>query len=154
MGASVSDKEPEKQIPWYNRKALLIAWLLVFAPIGLFGLWKTAIFEKNMRIGIAIGVVILFFAGGFSLGNAIYPLILFPLAIYLLWKSDEVKRNIVVGFVIAWVVVLILFLVNAQLGGKNFDDSYIGGSCAAVTTEAGCTYFRDDNCNVIAKQCN
>lgn len=148
------DQETQQKTPWYNKQALLIAWLLVFVPVGLFGLWKTSVFQKNIKIVIAIGVVILLFAGLFNAGNPVHPFVLFPIAIYLLWKSSDVRRTVTMRFAAAWVVVVILFLMSALLGGGSNNDDYIGGSCSAATTEGNCTYFRDDNCNVIGKQCN
>ncbi len=143
-----------QKTPWYNNQALLIAWLLVFVPVGLFGLWKTSIFQKGQKVGIAIGVVILLFAGVFNTGNAIYPFVLFPIAIYLLWKSTDVTRSTTMRFAAAWAVIVGLFMLNGQQGGGSYNDDNIGGSCSAVITEGNCTYFRDDNCNVISKQCN
>ena len=143
-----------QKTPWYNNQALLIAWLLVFVPVGLFGLWKTSIFQKGLKVGIAIGVVILLFAGVFNTGNAIYPFVLFPIAIYLLWKSTDVTRSTTMRFAAAWAIIVGLFMLNGQQGGGSYNDDYIGGSCSAVITEGNCTYFRDDNCNVISKQCN
>lgn len=152
----MSEEEPETALKtsWYNKQALLIAWLLVFVPVGLFGLWKTSLFRKNIKIGVAIGVVILLFAGLFNTSNPIHSFVFFPIAIYLLWKSKDVSRSVTIRFAAAWVVVVILFLISAQLSGESYNDDYIGGSCSAVTTEGNCTYFRDDNCNVISRQCN
>jgi hypothetical protein len=143
--------ETEQKILWYNKQALLITWLLVFVPVGLFGLWKTSLFQMNIKIGIAVCVVILMLAGLFNTSNPIYPFVLWPISLYLLWKSNDVARSVTLRFAAAWVVIVIVFLVSAPLGGEN---DYIGGACSAVITEGNCTYFRDDNCNVIGKQCN
>jgi hypothetical protein len=39
---------------WYQRKAIVILLLIFFAPIGLYGLYKTSLFSKTSKIIISV----------------------------------------------------------------------------------------------------
>ncbi len=138
---------------WYSKKPLLIAWLLVFFPVGLYGLWKGPHFDKNWKIGITVAVVVLFALTGFRLINPLMAFVLFPIALYLLWTATDVAPNITYRFAGAWVVVALLTLVNLAAPAPG-SGPVQGGYCAAVITEGNCTYYRDDDCNVIGRQCS
>lgn len=80
--------------------------------------------------------------------------ILPPLGIYLLWKGeyfDIKKRKIISTISALWFV---LYLIDAEMKASNQGgyDSY--QSCSATFYQNGCTYYRDDNCNVVAKSCD
>ena len=34
---------------WYENKSTVILWLILFFPVGLYGLWKSSRFSKNTR---------------------------------------------------------------------------------------------------------
>lgn len=140
--------------PWYQSRTLLLAWLLTFFPVGLYALWKGDVFPRNLKIGITVAVAVLFFIARINFTHFAYVFVLWPVALFLLWQDKAVLRKTLYLFGGAWIiVVLVAFYENAPVeGGGSFDD--VGGSCSAVMTEGNCTYFRDSNCNVIARQCN
>ncbi len=77
-----------------------------------------------------------------------------PLGIYLLWKGkhfDDKKRKIITGIALAW---FLLYLIDASMAPSNQGGYGDYGSCSATFYENGCTYYRDDNCNVVAKSCD
>ncbi len=84
----------------------------------------------------------------------IFLIVIPPLGIYLLWKGehfDSKKRKIISIVSVLWMV---LYLVDAQMGASS-QGGYDGyQSCSATFYENGCTYYRDDNCNVVAKSCD
>lgn len=138
----------------FENRPLLIAWLLAFFPVGLYGLWKGSVFDTRWKIGLTIAVLIVFTATGFRLVHPLYVFVLFPAALVVLFRSNAVARATVYKFGAGWGVAFLLLAVNTGLGG-GASDPYgdVGGSCAATFTQNGCTYFRDSDCNVIAKQC-
>ena len=78
-------------------------------------------------------------------------IVLPPLGIYLLWQGqhfDLKKRKIITGVSVAW---MLLYLIDASMAPS--DSGYEYGSCSATFYENGCTYYRDDDCNVVAKSC-
>ena len=75
-----------------------------------------------------------------------------PLGIYLLWKGEHFAkktRKIVSIVATAW---FLLYLIDAAMEPVGQSGDY--GSCSATFYENGCTYYRDDNCNVVAKSCD
>jgi|GEM_PF-3204152 len=136
---------------WVDNKTLVISWLLVFVPVGLYGLWKGSVFPKNYKIGITVAIIIAFIIVGGRMVNGIHVFMLYPIALYLLWKSSEVSKKVFYRFAAGWGVLALLSLVNGAMGSGGGYPS--GGSCSAVMTKGNCTYYRDDNCNVIARQC-
>ncbi|WP_417670457.1 hypothetical protein [Roseibium sp.] len=148
-----SEEMPEASGPWFDKKTLVISWLLAFFPVGLFGLWKGSLFNRNWKIGITVLIAVLFVLVGINFTHPIYVLVLFPLAIALLWRDADITRPTVYGFAGGWVLVLALFLFEKGSGPTPNFASEVGGSCAAVMQEGNCTYYRDSDCNVIARQC-
>ncbi len=139
---------------WYDNQTMLLVWLLVLFPVGLFGLWKTSLFDLKIKAALAVGVLVAFALNGFQIIGPIYLLILFPAALFLLWRDSGFRSRKFYGFGGAWLVVLMLGAFEASQQptyGGGVQSS--GPSCAAVMTEGSCTYFRDDDCNVIARQC-
>lgn len=78
-------------------------------------------------------------------------LIIFPpLGIYLLWKGKHLssgKRWALTSVSGLWLLLNMLDSALAPSGGDDYS------SCAATFYENGCTYFRDDSCNVVARSC-
>ncbi len=140
--------------PWVNRKPLLIAWLLVFFPVGLYALWKGALFDRTWKIGITALVAVAFLVAGINFTHPLYVFCLVPVAIVVLWRDSGTARKTVYGFTACWPLILALFLYekgSSVAGGGSYND---GGSCSAVMTEGNCTYFRDSDCTVIARECS
>ncbi len=152
MSDQQASKLPDKQ-NWYDNRTMLYVWLLIFFPAGLYGLWKTTLFEVRGRIGLALAALAAFAIGGFRLINPLSVLLLFPVALFLLWKDQNLPRNRLYIFGGVWIVVFALFFVEATLLQPRATLTESGPTCVAVMTEGNCTYFRDDNCNVIARQC-
>ena len=69
--------------PWFNRKPLLIAWLLVFFPVGLWGLWQGHLFSRIWKIGITVTVAVGFLLAGINFTHPLYVFCLVPAAIVL-----------------------------------------------------------------------
>ena len=151
MSDETSTDEAKGQ--WFDNKTLVIAWILTVFPIGLYGLWKNDGFIRNVKLGVTVAVVMAFVLG-INFTHPLYVLVAFPAGIYLLWKERETLGALWKRFLIAYPIVLILVLINAAYapaGGSGYE---LGGSCSAVITEGNCTYYRDDNCNVISKSCS
>ena len=134
---------------WRENRDLVIFWLLVFFPVGLWALWTGNCFEKNRKIQITVAVAALLLVGSLGLNTFLYFFIAWPAALYLLWRNQGDNKR---WFYIAVGAFVVLGLVNLGNGGGG--DYSGGGSCAAVMTEGNCTYYRDDNCNVIARECS
>ena len=148
-GADANMTEPITKTPWSDNKDLVIFWLLVFFPVGLWALWTGNCFEKNRKIQITIAVAAILLVGSLGINTFLYFFIAWPAALFLLWRNQGEKKT---WFYVAVGVFVVLGLLNLGNGGSgNYSG---GGSCAAVMTEGNCTYYRDDNCNVIARECS
>lgn len=141
--------ESTSETSWRNNRDLVVFWLLVFFPVGLWALWTGNCFEKNRKIQITVAVVALLVIGSLGVNTFLYFFIAWPIALYLLWRNQGESKK---WFYIAVGAFIVLGVVNLSNGGGG--GSGDGGSCAAVTTQGNCTYYRDDNCNVIARQCS
>ncbi len=119
---------------WQNHKTLLYAWLLIFFPIGLYGLWTGSLFDTRKKWMITGGVVLVFLLTGAGF-NALLALILAPLAVILLWKDTSIQRPTVYKFGAGAAVIFLLFIAAPAQQGDD------------------CTYFRDSNYNVFARSC-
>lgn len=141
---------------WITNRPLLIAWLLVFFPVGLYGLWKGELFDKRWKVGITVAILVAFFGLNIRFFHPAYVLIAYPAALYLMWKAEDVRRSTVFKFASAWVLIFVLFALNNLAGGSSGFENYgeEGGSCTAVMKKDNCTYYRDSDCNVIARECS
>lgn len=45
--------------PWYQKKTVVILWIVFFFPVGLYGLWKGDIFTKIIKITITAFFILL-----------------------------------------------------------------------------------------------
>lgn len=142
----------EQKSNWFDNKTLVIAWILTFFPVGIYGLWKNQEFIRNVKIGVTVAVAMAFVLG-INFTHPLYVFVAFPAGIYLLWKHRKELGGLWKRFAFAYPVVLVLALLqaaNTPAGGGRI----LGGSCSAVITEGNCTYYRDDDCNVISKSCS
>jgi hypothetical protein len=149
----LTDTQTENQDSWVDNRTLVIAWLMVFFPVGLYGLWKGNLFDRNWKIGITVLVAALFLVAGINFTNPIYVFALFPGALVLMWRDAAIARKVIYRFAACWPVVVMLFLYEKDAALGTASDLAVGGSCSAVMTEGNCTYYRDSDCNVIARQC-
>jgi len=142
----------EQKSNWFDNKTLVIAWILTFFPVGIYGLWKNQEFIRNVKFGVTVAVAMAFVLG-INFTHPLYVFVAFPVGIYLLWKHRGELGGLWKRYAFAYPVVLVLALLqaaNTPAGGG----SILGGSCSAVITEGNCTYYRDDDCNVISKSCS
>jgi len=139
----------EKKLGLKDNRDLVVFWLLVFFPVGLWLLWTGSIFEQKHKIMITVGIVVALLIGTSGLNTFLYLLVAWPIAFYLLWRNKEIARK---WLYIAGGVFAVLALIELGGGGGALNSG--GGSCAAVMTQGNCTYYRDDNCNVVARQCS
>ncbi len=152
----MSDAAETQPGSWLDNKPLVIAWLLAFFPVGLYCLWKGSLFDQRWKIGITLAILIAFFGLNIRFFHPVYVLVCYPAALYLLWKAAGVQRTTIYKFVAAWAVILVLFVLNNLAGQNDGFENYgeEGGSCAAVMKQGNCTYYRDSDCNVIARECS
>lgn len=145
----MTTSDPEN---WLENRTLVIVWLLIFFPVGLYAVWMGNVFEKQMKWAITgIIVVSLVLLGGGRLLDFLYILILMPAGLYLAWKDPGISKNTTYLFGGAGALILILFLSSSgQQGGGGYAP---GSTCEAVQTYGNCTYFRDSECNVIGQSC-
>ena len=45
---------------WYDKKWVVIVLIIIFFPIGLYGLWKNKDFSKGVKIGITVPIILYF----------------------------------------------------------------------------------------------
>lgn len=77
----------------------------------------------------------------------------YPIGVYAMWKAKHFKPTtrwiVTVLMVCRFIVANIIFT-----GAPEYVDPYGSSSdCTEVMESNGCTYYRDSNCNVIAKYC-
>ncbi len=132
---------------WQERASLLFAWLLLFFPIGLYGLWSSTLFAQNRKWQITGAVVLVLVVTSAGLFNLLYALLLVPLAIWLLWRDRDLSRTTFRYFAVGGGVAALLALGSAGSGGGGFG----AGSCTEVQSQGGWTYYRDADCNVIGR---
>lgn len=144
---------------WMENRTLVIVWLLIFFPVGLYAVWMGNVFEKQMKWTITgIIVVVLVLLRASWLMDYLYLLILLPAGLYLAWKDPGISKTATYLFSGAAALILINFISftmqqaqQAQQGG----DIYVPGpTCEKVQTYGSCTYYRDSDCNVIGQMCN
>lgn len=148
------DNEKAGALHWWEKRTLVITWLLFFFPVGLYGLWKGDLFTgsvKKIITGVVIAVLLILGGGEFL--DFVYVFILCPIGIYLLWKDPDISKSTTYRFGGA-LAVLILVVLTAVPSPQTNTINVTGGSCTAVTQSGGCTYYRDASCRVIAQQCN
>lgn len=143
----------DEAVHWYDNKNLVIAWILAFFPIGIYGLWKNQEFIRNVKFGVTVAVAMAFVLG-INFTHPLYVFVAFPAGIYLLWKNREELGGLWKRFALVYPIILVLALLQATNTPVGGGGSILGGSCSAVITEGNCTYFRDDDCNVISKSCS
>ncbi len=148
------NSENTEAVRWWQKRTLVIVWLLFFFPVGLYGLWKGDLFTGNMKkIITGVVVAVLLILGGGEFLDFVYVFILCPIAIFLLWKDPAISKSTTYRFGGA-LAVLILVVLTALPSPQTTNVNVTGGSCTAVTQSGGCTYYRDASCRVIAQQCN
>ena len=135
---------------WQDRRSLVHAWLLLFFPIGLYGLWTSTRFEQSRKWQFTGAVAAALVLGSAGLLNLLVAFVGAPLAVFLLWRDPEIPRGTLRNFAIGAGVLAVLALASAGGGSGGLGG---GGPCAAVQTYGNCTYYRDNQCNVIGQSC-
>ncbi len=131
---------------WQDRRSLVYAWLLLFFPVGLYGLWTSRVFDDRQKWRFSAAVAVVLVVGSAGLLNLLAALVCAPMAVFLLWRDPEIARPTFRNFTIGAGVVALLALSSAGGGGGFGEDD-----CTAVIEQGGATYFRDSDCNVIGK---
>lgn len=54
--------QPRPQRPWYQRTLWIVVLLVVFAPVGIFLMWKYTDWQRPLKIGVAIVAGVVFLA--------------------------------------------------------------------------------------------
>lgn len=135
---------------WQNKRTLVVAWLIMFFPVGLYAVWTGELFDRQKKwiiTGVLFAVLILFSGGGVL--DFLVAIILAPLAVFLCWR-DPVIANMTTYLFGAGAVMILIFYLSSLAAGPG---PMIGGTCEAVQTFGNCTYYRDDQCNVIGQYC-
>jgi len=73
-------------------------------------------------------------------------IVFFPIGLYCMWKGEHFSTTV------RWVITAFLAWWGWNLLQGN-PQTYSGQKCAAVQMDNGCTYYRDDSCNVISRSC-
>lgn len=143
---------PHNPVSWKQQRSLVFAWLLLFFPVGLYALWSGDLVDRKRKWMITGAVAAVLVVATSTFLSLVYALILVPLALWILWRDPEISRAMFNRFAIggALAALLTLFSLPGQTGQENTPDD---DSCAAVRTSGNCTYYRDDQCNVIAQSC-
>ena len=133
---------------WYENRTLVIVWLLLFFPVGLYGLWKSDRFQRQRQIWITVAVVAVFLLlGGSLMLNLAYGLVACPLALILIWRDSALARRTKWVISAATVVFALISLSADDMQGGR------GGGMAGLLHGNDCTYFRDSTGNVISRSC-
>ncbi|TVZ38932.1 hypothetical protein P886_3317 [Alteromonadaceae bacterium 2753L.S.0a.02] len=74
-----------------------------------------------------------------------------PLGLYGLWKGKHFTVSL--RWVVTGLMVLRAIYNFTTVTPQSSDPTYNYESCAATITEGNCTYYRDDDCNVVARLC-
>jgi len=72
----------------------------------------------------------------------------YPLGLYCMWKGEHFSlkiRAVISGLLALWTLILVLDSSGPTPGPIP--------TCTAVLEQGNCTYYRDENCNVIAQSC-
>ncbi len=75
-----------------------------------------------------------------------------PVGLFLLYRGRHFEtrtRHIVALIAVVWMLMYSAYSVNSP----ETSEGYNGSSCAATFEQNGCTYYRDDHCNVVARSC-
>ena len=88
---------------WMEKRTLVIAWLLFFFPVGLYGIWKGTLFDDKTKwiITGAVAAVVIVLGGGVLL-DFVYVGVLCPLAVYLLRKDPAIAKPRLTGSAARW----------------------------------------------------
>lgn len=136
---------------WHRNRTLVIAWLVYFFPVGLWGLWASDRFAHTHKIIItvvtAVGVLLI---AAVPYLNILYLLIAWPAVLVLVWRDRELTQIPRLGFAGASALALLIFVAGLAGGGYSSGD---GAGMARTIEGGGCTYFRDSSGNVIGRQC-
>lgn len=142
---------------WVEKKSLTIAWLLFFFPVGIYAVWKGHVFDRQMQLIITVATaVVLYFLSGSIFMDVAYILAFCPFAIYLMWKDPMIAKATIYMFGTAYVALIILTISNVfyiLLAQPEQQSTISGGSCTRVLKTDTCTYYRDSDCRVIARDC-
>jgi len=74
-------------------------------------------------------------------------LFFYPFGVYLMWKGEHFNPNLRLMISLFW---LILYFIMPAQELTQIDSS----DCSTTFYQDGCSYYRDSNCQVIAKSCN
>ena len=133
---------------WYENRTLVFVWILLFFPVGLYGLWKSDQFQRQRQILITVATVVVFLLLGASSSiNVTYGLVVCPIALILIWRDAALARQtkwVISGATV--VFALISLSADDMQGGR-------GGGMAGLLHGNDCTYFRDSTGNVISRSC-
>lgn len=146
--------ENSENTGWVNNKTLVFTWFLFFFPVGLYALWVGQLYKPDLKSkitgGVILAVIILYLLNLFGF---VHLFIMVPLGLYLCWKDPAISNITTYKFAAGAVLILVFYGLSNSQTDHNFDPQ-TGSSCSATIVQGDCTYFRDDNCNVIGKQCN
>lgn len=134
---------------WTDDRTLVIVWLLLFFPVGLYGVWTGRAFDRRAQ-WIVTGIVAAAFLvlGATGLTNLVYAVVLCPAALYFLWRMPSIPRSR------KWVysgIIAVLVLLGLGSGGEELRRA---GEMADVIDGGACSYFRDSSGNVIGRACD
>ncbi len=139
---------------WHADDFLLLGWLLFLPPLGLYGAWQRTEYtdrQKQIFVGVFIVVWLLSAAIGFL---ALVYLVACPVYAWLFWRKHEYTANTRLGFAVAAGILAVASLAVLGAGGaSNRSGTADSSGCTSVLTRGNCTYYRDSDCRVIARQC-
>ncbi len=77
----------------------------------------------------------------------------YPIGVYAMWKAKHFKPK--TRWIVTALMVVRFIVANIMFTGtEGYIDPYgFSSGCAEVMESNGCTYYRDSDCNVIAKYC-
>ena len=122
--------------------------------LGLYGAWqRTEYTDRQRQIFIGVFIVVWLLSAAVGLLALIY-LVACPVYAWLFWRKHEYTANTRLGFAIAAGILAVASLAVLGAGGaSNRSGAADSSGCTLVLTRGNCTYYRDSDCRVIARQC-
>lgn len=59
----MAEQDSQKPHGWYENRLMVILWLILFPPVGLYGMWKSSRFSQTARYVLTTWVVVLVLGG-------------------------------------------------------------------------------------------
>jgi len=142
---------------WFEKKTFVFAWIALFFPVGLYGLWQNQTdFDTQKKWMITVGCILALLI----LGDSIYFIFcLFSIMAYISWADQSIEdktRWMLSGFFALLALLLLVLIITVPAGYESsYYDTMIdqsGNSTYSNTTinhSINGSYVGDGNCSYV-----